>query len=153
MIGRQGEAPRDNFIRVAQRETVAFATSGFPATPLTQWRSRKSPRKVSLKREYSAEALETFEKFSPRLPIFGAWRPIENTRNPREMQGFGALVDHNPRSSHCVAGDAVLIAPVSSQIPCKQGIFQGILEFRPQPPCPQASKKPLRHIDFLQNSL
>jgi hypothetical protein len=24
-----------------------------------------------------------------------------------------------------VAGDAVMIAPVSSQIPCKQGIFQG----------------------------
>jgi hypothetical protein len=25
----------------------------------------------------------------------------------------------------CVAGDAVLIAPVSGQFPCKQGIFQG----------------------------
>jgi hypothetical protein len=25
-----------------------------------------------------------------------------------------------------LAGDAVMIAPVSSEIPCKQGIFQGI---------------------------
>jgi hypothetical protein len=27
------------------------------------------------------------------------------------------------------AGDAVLIAPVSTQIPCQQGILQGILRF------------------------
>ncbi|WJR76784.1 hypothetical protein [Bradyrhizobium sp. NP1] len=27
------------------------------------------------------------------------------------------------------AGDAVLIAPVSSQIPCKQGIFRELAEF------------------------
>src|SRR5262245_47801568 len=27
------------------------------------------------------------------------------------------------------AGDAVVIAPVSSQIPCKQGIFQGNCDF------------------------
>jgi hypothetical protein len=29
-----------------------------------------------------------------------------------------------------MAGDAVMIAPVSSQTPCKQGIFQGIREIR-----------------------
>jgi hypothetical protein len=29
-----------------------------------------------------------------------------------------------------MAGDAVLIAPVSTQIPCQQGILQGILRFR-----------------------
>jgi hypothetical protein len=30
-----------------------------------------------------------------------------------------------------LAGDAVLIAPVSSQIPCKQGILQGKLHSQP----------------------
>jgi hypothetical protein len=29
----------------------------------------------------------------------------------------------------CLAGDAVQIAPVSSQIPCKQGILQGKSRF------------------------
>jgi hypothetical protein len=28
--------------------------------------------------------------------------------------------------SECVAGDAVAVAPVSCEIPCKQGILQGI---------------------------
>jgi hypothetical protein len=31
----------------------------------------------------------------------------------------------SPRAG-CLAGDAVLIAPVSGRIPCKQGILQGI---------------------------
>jgi hypothetical protein len=30
----------------------------------------------------------------------------------------------------CLAGDAVLIAPVSTEIPCYQGILQGILRFK-----------------------
>ena len=33
------------------------------------------------------------------------------------------------QKSQCVAGDAVLIAPVSGQVPCKQGILQGISRF------------------------
>jgi len=63
------------------------------------------------------------------------------------MQGFFAQLDHNPRSSHCLAGDAVLIAPVSSQIPCKQGIFQGILANWPND-APPAGKKGPRCSDF-----
>jgi hypothetical protein len=35
----------------------------------------------------------------------------------------GFVIDSHP-------GDAVLIAPVSTQIPCQQGILQGILQFR-----------------------
>jgi hypothetical protein len=31
----------------------------------------------------------------------------------------------SPECRECVAGDAVLIAPVSAAIPCKQGILQG----------------------------
>jgi hypothetical protein len=38
---------------------------------------------------------------------------------------FGSLA----QMPEWLAGDAVLIAPVSSQIPCKQGILQGILRF------------------------
>jgi hypothetical protein len=33
------------------------------------------------------------------------------------------------RLTDWLAGDAVLIAPVSMRIPCKQGILQGILQF------------------------
>jgi hypothetical protein len=49
--------------------------------------------------------------------------------SPREIGGFCVEIDHNPRSSDCVAGDAVLSAPVSGRIPCKQGILQGNLRF------------------------
>jgi hypothetical protein len=45
-----------------------------------------------------------------------------------------------------------MIAPVSSQIPCKQGIFQGILKIRPLEFL-LTGKKRLRRRDFLQNSL
>jgi hypothetical protein len=41
--------------------------------------------------------------------------------------GIGAGFSARP---HGLAGDAVLIAPVSRQIPCKQGILQGKLRFQ-----------------------
>jgi hypothetical protein len=50
------------------------------------------------------------------------------------------------------AGDAVVTEPVSRQIPCKQGIFQGILEISTEK-VPLVCKKPLRHSDCQQNSL
>jgi len=49
-------------------------------------------------------------------------------------------------------GDAVIFAPVSSQIPCKQGIFQGIPQnsaLKTSPLC----EKPLSRSDFFQDSL
>jgi hypothetical protein len=73
------------------------------AAPTTQWRSKLSPRKVSAKREYFADGLETLGRFSSKLPDFGAWRLIQNARNPLEMQGFPVQIDHNRRSSDCVA--------------------------------------------------
>jgi hypothetical protein len=51
-----------------------------------------------------------------------------------------------------MAGDAVTIAPVSSQIPCKQGIFQGIPEIPPLK-VPPIGEKRLCCSDFLRNSL
>ena len=78
------------------------------------------------KREFPRSGLETFGRFSLKLSIFGFLETTAIYKNPRKMQGFRAEIDHNLRSIECVAGHAVLIAPVSSQIPCKQGIFQGI---------------------------
>src|ERR1700758_5450645 len=74
------------------------------ANPTTQCRSKKSPLKVSSKREYCAGGPETFGRFSLRLPVFGVWRPDRNAQKPRKIQVFRALVDRNPRSSDCVAG-------------------------------------------------
>ena len=53
---------------------------------------------------------------------------------------------------HWLAGDTVLIEPVSNQIPCKQGILQGIsqnLALEEPPLC----KKRVSGSDFLQHSL
>src|ERR1700693_3879076 len=52
----------------------------------------------------------------------------------------------------CLAGDAVLIAPVSKQIPWYQGILQGILRFWGLETRFRA-KKPLRCSHFSSNSL
>src|SRR5260221_1666726 len=52
----------------------------------------------------------------------------------------------------CLAGDAVLIAPVSKQIPWYQGILQGILRFWGLG-TRFSAKKPLRCSHFLSNSL
>jgi hypothetical protein len=54
--------------------------------------------------------------------------------------------------SDCLAGDAVLIAPVSRQIPWYQGILQGILRFWAYLDGFR-SKKPLCRNDFSRNSL
>jgi hypothetical protein len=65
------------------------------------------------------------------------------SRNSRPGCRFSALGDRSklreiPVKCRCFAyklttikdrGDAVLIAPVSSQIPCKQGILQGNMQF------------------------
>jgi hypothetical protein len=47
-----------------------------------------------------------------------------------------------------MAGDAVMIAPVSRRIPCKQGIFQGNLR-NPPPNGKSAGKKDLCRSGFL----
>jgi hypothetical protein len=54
--------------------------------------------------------------------------------------------------SDCLAGDAVLIAPVSKKIPWYQGILQGILRFR-GPETGFGAEKALRCSHFSSNSL
>ena len=49
-------------------------------------------------------------------------------------------------------GGAVLIAPVSGRIPCKQGILQGNLQFWGSEACP-LGLEPLRPSHFAKDSL
>src|ERR1700722_1308191 len=62
------------------------------------------------------------------------------------------MVDNYLKLNDWLAGDAVWIAPVSSQIPCKQGILQGKSRFQASRRQSQ-SKKPLCRRDFSANSL
>jgi hypothetical protein len=41
------------------------------------------------------------------------------------LQYGGLAAEYNGRLAVALAGDAVLIAPVSGPFPCKQGILQG----------------------------
>jgi hypothetical protein len=51
--------------------------------------------------------------------------------NCREIRACVAQVAYLGRMPDWLAGDAVLIAPrLSGRIPCKQGILQGIVDFR-----------------------
>ena len=47
----------------------------------------------------------------------------------RQWRAFLVFREVSQRKPDCLAGDAVLIAPVSKQIPWYQGILQGILLF------------------------
>jgi hypothetical protein len=56
------------------------------------------------------------------------------------------------RTQEWLAGDAVLIAPVSNEIPCKQGILQGISQKSVLVRRPLRRKR-LSRSDFPQDSL
>jgi len=69
-------------------------------------------------------------KFLAQVADFQRLKTDQNRSKSPENAGFSRKKnDHNPRSITHVAGDAVLIAPVSGQIPCKQGILQGNVQF------------------------
>jgi len=48
-------------------------------------------------------------------------------KSPQLAGHFSSREENSPKTGW-LAGDAVLFAPVSGQVPCKQGIFQGIVE-------------------------
>jgi hypothetical protein len=84
--------------------------------------------------EYSKLRIAS-SKFPVELNVsqFGRLKtPNGNVETPgkstkaRHWWAFPALPQWPSRTPDCVAGDAVLIAPVSNGIPCKQGILQGI---------------------------
>jgi hypothetical protein len=107
---------------------------------------------ISQKREFFKSPPETIGYFAPRMPKIGARRLVANSQKPAICGPFCEYQGQFPRVPDCLAGDAVLIAPVSRQIPCQQGILQGILRFRG---CRDrfCSKKPLRRSRFSRNSL
>jgi hypothetical protein len=76
------------------------------AAPTAQSDRNLSPLKVSQKREFLHLRLETFGRFSPKLPILRAWRLVVHTQICRKLQGFRAEIGRNPRSSEWVAGAA-----------------------------------------------
>src|SRR4051812_39903236 len=84
-----------------------------PAAPTTQWDRNLSPLKVSPKREFLRFRLETFGRFSPWLRFYGAWRPAANARKARRLRCFRTKGARYLQLSEWLAGDAVLIAPVS----------------------------------------
>jgi len=67
--------------------------------------------------------------------------------------GLCAQATHRRAASRqLLAGDAVLIAPVSGQIPCQQGILQGKPRFRDSSDQFSGMNR-LCRIDFTRNSL
>jgi len=86
------------------------------------------------------------------MPQIGAWRLAADSQKP----GIGGPFCKHQRdflgTPDRLAGDAVLIAPVSRQIPWYQGILQGILRFWGLE-TRFSTKKPLRCSHFSSNSL
>src|SRR4029077_6756890 len=95
-----------------------------PPLPLSADR-KKSPPKVSRKREYFKYRLETFGGFSRWFLFFGVWRHLAERTKARVLRAFCDLGAHYRTLSEWLAGDAVLIAPVSKQIPWLSGNFTG----------------------------
>jgi hypothetical protein len=112
----------------------------------------RSPAAVSQKREFFKCLPETIGYFAPRMANIGAQRLVANSQKPAIGGPFSERQGHFLRAPDWLAGDAVPIAPVSTQIPCKQGILQGILRFRGSLDR-FFSKKPLRCSHFSRNSL
>ena len=57
--------------------------------------------------------LETFGKCSPKLLTLGNWRLAASELKRSKMPAFRTKIDRNLKASEWLAGDAVLIAPVS----------------------------------------
>ena len=62
-----------------------------------------SPAKVSSKMGIFAVEAGDFLDFLSKVADLGVWRLTGIAPNPRKMQGFGTQIDHNHRSSHCLA--------------------------------------------------
>jgi len=78
----------------------------------------QSPALVSRKREYSRYRSETFGELGSYDSELGARRPASNSRKPAIGGTFRLKGQPLLWHPHCLAGDAVLIAPVSRPIPC-----------------------------------
>src|SRR5476651_1079312 len=77
----------------------------------------RSPRLVSRKREFSWIRLETFGNVRPKKFEHRSPETFGDEKSPR-LAGLSCPKKEILRNAGCVAGVAVLIAPVSRQIPC-----------------------------------
>src|SRR3981189_1915732 len=59
-----------------------------PSATVTQCRSKRSPRKVSRKREYCRYRPETFGNFSRELFFLGVWRPLSECKKAPILRDF-----------------------------------------------------------------
>src|SRR6202011_889558 len=84
-----------------------------PRPPRSPDRTR-SPVAVSRKREYFKYPPETIGDFAPGDPNFGARRPIANSQKPAIGGPLWHCRGQSLRAPDWLAGDAVLIAPVST---------------------------------------
>ncbi len=73
---------------------------------------------VSQKREVFKCPPETIGYFAQKMPKIVAWRLVANSQKPAIGGPFCEYQGHFLRAPDCLAGDAVLIAPVSTPIPC-----------------------------------
>ena len=87
------------------------------ARPRSANRTR-SPAAISQKLEFFKCPTETIGYFAPRMPKVGARRPVANSQKPAIGGPFYEYQGQFLRAPDRLAGDAVLIAPVSTQIPC-----------------------------------
>jgi hypothetical protein len=78
----------------------------------------ESPAAVSQKREFSKCPPETIGYFGLRMPKNGAWRLVANSQKPAIGGPFCERPGRFIWTPYWLAGDAVLIAPVSAEIPC-----------------------------------
>ena len=60
---------------------------------------------------------ETFGNFALEAAKFGVQRPTANSQKPAIGGHFWRYRGENLQATDCLAGDAVLIAPVSTKIP------------------------------------
>lgn len=67
--------------------------------------------------------------FTQKVRISPGWRLCDD-KEARWWWAFLTPKKEFLQNPHWLAGDAVLIAPVSGRIPCKQGILQGNLRFQ-----------------------
>ena len=120
---------------------VRGALPNFRAKAAWSWRKiRLLPRPRSADRNpVSGPRLPKMGIFRCPAGDFGRFRPERvkirslETRANSQKPAIGGPFCHCPsqflRLQDWLAGDAVLIAPVSTQIPCQQGILQGNLHF------------------------
>jgi hypothetical protein len=125
------------------------ATAVFGALALLQV-SRQTRKKSS----WTVAAFE--RNYVPQVPLRRVGR--ECLHFHKAPRGDRRALPHPARrrvfrkNAKCLAGDAVLIAPVSKKIPWYQGILQGILRFRGLE-TRFSTEKPLRGSHFSSNSL